>query len=277
MNAVKSLQKTVVLLAATALVPACLGGDEGEPAPAAPVSQPAALGNHPDAVATVTLGKGHTVDFFDFGTGVFITETAPAYTPSVLDKTSPEEKQNTLGLWAKLSGGAPAPEALQLALQRALNPANAARSQTPHGLSPQQGGVVLEPTVDVQEEGLLAAPNGCNNGCCDYEWLSTFSQCQVPYAFSWFLYNYGYSFANSGYDIKHFKGLVCAATGTSTWHVHIGSAGGDWTIAEAHYMTWQWNAFCAFGICSDFPATTSVNTSAAQHLHTYCGGWSTNL
>jgi len=119
-----------------------------------------------------------------------------------------------------------------------------------------------------------AAPQGCNNGCCDAQWLSTFHQCQTRGSYSWFLYNYTWSSANNT-NVEWYEGLVCSASGTSTYSVSIsGGGGGVWSVPQATYRTYWWlagttcNPFCG-------PAkknfTTSVNSSAAPRLHTYCG------
>jgi hypothetical protein len=192
----------------------------------------------------------------------------------LLDKTGERGTNNTLETWTKLSGGAPVPASLQAAHQRLLNRAQTSTPDQIRGIAPEQGGALLEPSApDIQEPGLLAAPNGCNNGCCDLQWLSTFSQCQNSLTYNWFAYNYGSSYANTGSDIKKFRGLVCAATGTSTWSVTIGPNHITQPVAEANVFTWGWDAYCAWWGCNDYPASTSVNTPTNQHLHTYCGGW----
>jgi hypothetical protein len=42
-----------------------------------------------------------------------------------------------------------------------------------------------------------AAPVGCNNGCCDYQWLATLTDCKKYWDFNWFNYNYDLSKVNT--------------------------------------------------------------------------------
>jgi hypothetical protein len=102
-------------------------------------------------------------------------------------------------------------------------------------------------------------------------------QCNIHGWINWFLFNFGWSYANSnGQDIKHYKGLVCAASGTSSWHWQVDSTPYNytWSVAENTFAVAYWDASCPLGGvfgCYDYPASSYVNSQAAQALHTYCG------
>jgi hypothetical protein len=225
-------------------------------------------------VASLRLGNGNEVHFYDFGTTALVTETGAAYTKPALDE--PEIPAGELvNLWRKLAPEQPAPEAL-IALQNRLvqanidNPASNARASRSDKPISETGGI---PSISSRIEPALRTLEGCNNGCCDREWLQTLSTCSYTgWSSRWFLFNYGYSYANRG-DIFNFRGLVCAATGTSSWSVHVGSYNKNFQVSEATYTTWSWTGgssiWCG-GMCGE-DMTSTVNTSSARHLHTYCG------
>lgn len=243
-----------------------------------PPSQ-AEIANDPSAtpvpVASLALPNGSNLEFFDFESGVLITESGLAGTPRGLtEMNSPHalEKQaafdDRLGaIWRGLANGKPVPKALLDIQERWRNPALRPQAPIKPVITKEAAGIPSAPqSREIPALGKTAAPNGCNNGCCDYEWLSTFHECKGGHDYSWFLYNYGYSYANID-DVDVFEGLVCAATGNSTWKVRMGDGkGGTWTITPAHYKTWWW----VYG-WFDEDLRSSVNTSTSQALHTYCG------
>jgi hypothetical protein len=96
--------------------------------------------------------------------------------------------------------------------------------------------------------------------------LATFDECKRSLDYGWFLYNYGYTYANVD-DVHVFEGMVCAASGNSQWKVRMGDGkGGTWTVIPAHYKTWWW----VWG-WFDEDLRSSVNSATSQALHTYCG------
>ena len=119
---------------------------------------------------------------------------------------------------------------------------------------------------------LPAAPVGCNNGCCDEAWLYTLAECyQANWNYYWFLYNYGWSTLTSTFDAE-VEGLVCSAQGTSTFSMNIGGSGGTWSVPEATYRWYHWTAGTDFwGGPIPKDTSSSVNSAASQHLHTFCG------
>ena len=290
------------LLAATllALASGCSAGAAGPDEPSNTVSAPGASGANdnaaaagekapgaaapqaPTPVASLTLENEHTVEFYDFKVGALIIESGVAYQQPVLQAGGIQSPERLVDTWLKISNGRPAPSALldlqtRLVTQgpqldQQLQVDAIASKSAALAREPDFGGI--QPRATQTTSSTLLAENVCNNGCCDYGWLSTFYECNNPHSYNWFLFNYGSTYSNSGGDIKHYSGMACAAVGTSTFRVDIGGRGGTWTVPEAHWKSYNWDAYCPWWGCYDDPAKTSVNTSTDQHLHTYCGGWS---
>lgn len=146
-------------------------------------------------------------------------------------------------------------------------------------LPPRQHGTVDDDPEDTtggadeRSEGNGAlVMSGCNNGCCDFDWLSTFWWCPAPWDFNWFLCNYGWSFAN-GNDEIFYDGFVCSAEGTSTYKVTVDGDGGIGSVPRATWKTYSWTAGWVpiFG-WDEEDVRSTANSSASPHLHTYCGG-----
>ena len=132
---------------------------------------------------------------------------------------------------------------------------------------PEVSGLEMVPS-DVPE-GTLAAPVGCNNGCCDYEWLKTFTACGGNgYDYNWFHYNYGWSSVKV-YDADTYLTFACAAIGSSQFKVSVeGGGGGSWTLAERQYRKLT---VIAPVCCNDPDISSKVNSSTTPALHTHCG------
>jgi hypothetical protein len=244
---------------------------------AAPVAEPPAVpepsaDETPAPLAKIDFVGGQAVEFYEIGGNAVVSETGAAGQSTVLGGM-PELRANRLvDLWRQLAPERAAPASL-VDLQARLLTAKAADVARPvrieKSVVPAYGGVELAeiaPPLDDTGE-TLAAPVGCNNGCCDYDWLKTFAACQSA-DYSWFLYNYGWSYGNVS-DAVLFNGMACAAQGNSTYKVSVeGGKGGTWTVLEAHYRTyWVLAPVC----CNDPDIKTSVNSSTNQHLHTHCG------
>jgi hypothetical protein len=270
--------KTRLLFAAgfALLAAACSTPEEGQSG-AGPKAIPEA--SSPDATpkpaATLDLPSGNTLEFYDFQSGALVVESGKAGVKAYLGSESPAEtlaKRSAdpglqlAALWNSASAGAPLPKALSLMQERWKNPP-AGKSVRP--AAPTLGAAGQPFTLPQAPKATLAkaaAPVGCNNGCCDYEWLATLGQCQgADWPISWFLFNYGYSYSNYE-DTEYVNGLVCAANGNSSWKMSVGGSGGTWTVTPAHYKTWRWLAGWF-----DEDMRSSVNSSASQALHTYCG------
>jgi hypothetical protein len=246
------------------------GGVVGAPTPEAP----------PTPVATLPLEGGSVLEFYDFGTGAVVSETGlagvkPRFNPQgALGSQGAADATQLVSIWESMASHRAVPQALIDLQQRlsTLPPEAVEAADVPLVVD---GKPLAERQPSPRGDDLLAAPSGCNNGCCDYEWLSTLPQCQGNGDYSWFLYNYGYSHANSG-SVGMYRGLVCSAEGTSTYRVAVTGGGGTWSIPEAYYRTYFWmagttcNPFCHYATKT---VSSSVNGSGDQHLHTYCGNF----
>lgn len=261
---------------AAMLVAAC---STEEPKEAAPLQPQLESRNNPSAtpkpVADITLPNGNKVEFYDFGHGVLVSETGEAGTTPVLDKAdataalgkNASGSEKLAALWRSVAPNEAVPGSLQAIRQRWTNmPAQPPAASRP-SLAPNFSGIPMGPGLRSSIPlGKAAAPVGCNNGCCDESWLRTLNYCSTHMDYSWFLFNYGYSYANSN-GIDYYRGLVCSASGTSSFRVSISDgSGGTWSVAQATYRTYYWIA----GVW-DRDMTSSVNSSGNQHLHTYCG------
>jgi hypothetical protein len=214
---------------------------------------------------TIALENGNVLEFYDLGRVALVSEygkayTAPAFQPDI------EKPQKLTEIWNKFSRGAPPPDKL-LALEARL----AEQSNTEPAAEPKSN---FRPEtgasgVELFASGPQRVQVGCNNGCCDYDWLyNTFTQCSVG---DWFLYNYGHTWADFN-NIYNLYSMVCSAEGTSTWYVHIqGSTPKTWSIAQGYYRTYSWSATFGFFGFNKKDFDSDVNSSSNMHLHTYCG------
>lgn len=266
----RGIWTTVTALLAVALFSACVGEVQDAPGGGETASE-GGDGDLTTPVATLTLGTGQKLEFFDAGKGALVSESGPAGLAPVWNRPGRIEVRQLLDIWGAASpAGLPAPGALRnlqarLMRQEALRPAvsnltasNLAATETPFDESP----VGLP-------DGTFAAPQGCSNGCCDFDWLSTFLECQGAGRadFSWFHFKAGTSFGK-GDDAFHFRAMACAAQGDSTWRVHIQSGGGGtWTIPEGHYRT----IGATGGLFDDPNVGSYVNQNLPPHMHSHCG------
>lgn len=213
-------------------------------------------------VASLKLRSGQVIDFYDYGSSALVVESGAAYmTPALPNTKESIPGDQIVNLWTLLAPETPVPAALA-DLQRRLASLPSYSEAAPAMPSLDTGGA----KSSISGSAVPNAPVGCNNGCCDFNWLSTLTECQGHYFYSWFLYNYGWSFANSSNDALY-QGLVCSAVGTSIFTVSVGGSGGTWSVPQATYRWFHWTAGS-----TRQSMTSSVNSSSAQHLHTYCGG-----
>lgn len=230
----------------------------------------------PTPIAKIDLKDDHAIEFYDFGDDVLISESGKAGTPlslnaenqpAALIKSGVATHEVLSRVWNSISPSTAVPKSLLDIQARWKASPPQARPQLLE-FSRNAAGLPFGQSLNgSQPLAKAAAPVGCNNGCCDAQWLNTLSQCSNSYDFDWFLYNYGYSYANSG-DVDYYTGMVCSAAGTSTYKVSISSgSGGTWSVPQATYRTYWWSA----GTWNK-SMTSSVNSSGNQHLHTYCGG-----
>lgn len=228
----------------------------------------------PVPIASLKLTSGHVVEFYDFGEAALIVESGAAYTSPTLDLVDTTPPDQLASIWTHLAPETPVPPALE-ALQRRLMslPVDAAATKVLPSSSIRGERATTAPArIGDPRTVLPSAPVGCNNGCCDSAWLSTLAECQGGgWNYSWFLYNYLWTFANTSNNITY-QGLVCSAQGTSTFSVNIGGSGGTWSVPEATFRWFHWVAgrdFFGFNIPKNM--SSSVNSSSNPHLHTYCG------
>jgi hypothetical protein len=260
----------------TLAVPAaygCGGADGAEVTPAASTDEvtapSAAPGKTP--VASLQLSNGHVVEFYDFERGAIISETGAVGTPPSFNRRGPIRGNELRDIWVSLAPGEPVPKALtDLQEKLGKTPQNPQPAPDPR---PASGGEVLPEKPAAVPDGTLAVPTGCNNGCCDWDWLSTFWQCQNPFDYNWFQFNYGWSWTESD-DVFAFAGMACSAEGTSTYSVLVSGGGGTWSVPQQTYRTSSWVApwWPIFGFQTE-RLRSRVNSSSNQHLHTHCGGF----
>ena len=268
----KNQSNWVMVLAFGALNAGCAAEDANNASEndALPTAQSAVTANEKRIVpsAKLTRNDGHIIEFYDFGNGVMVGEEGLAGSSPVLPDSADTD---LVELWNQLvTNGEPAPEAIfnleakrQQLLRRSGRTASKAITQR-EATSNEFGGTSLSSDATTSAARVL---QGCNNGCCDYDWLSTkFLGCMGLGDLQWFLFNYGSTYANAN-DAAHFTGTVCAATGTSTWTFRMDEQFTR-SIAEGHYYSYRYTTDAWF----DNPdVRSSVNTAQNPHLHSYCG------
>jgi hypothetical protein len=224
----------------------------------------------PEPVAKTTLDNGNTLEIYDYGYGALVTETGQAYVTPML-KPSRGPGADVIEVWQSVTGKAPPAELLELRERLADVPEHLVPPQGEEeraARTARAGGELLRGTR-------LMAPVGCDNGCCDYEWLSSLDWCQGDGTdYDWILFNYGASWFYPD-EISYYAGLVCAATGNSQFDAHLSSgAGGSWSIAQGYYKTYEWIAGWSLWTCAGWcgkDLDSWVNSVSNQRLHTYCG------
>jgi hypothetical protein len=263
-NTMLSKSVRLALLLATATATACNGDG----------NDPGGPDNTPAPIASLHLDNGNEINFYDFGVGALVTEMGAAYTPPALDGTDVPAGE-LVNTWKRLAPKTPVPNGLVELQDRLLQTSanNSAAAPAVSAKAARMGQAGGDTTASSQPLGnVLRTLVGCNNGCCDEAWLRTLYPCSSTWDWEWFLFNYLDSYANHD-DIYAYRGLVCAATGTSKWTINVGGTHGPFQVQEAHYLQWNWTAgrsiWCG-GFCGEDMHST-VNSQSDQHLHTYCG------
>ena len=299
-----SSKATVVFTSALALA-GCVGSGDGvegvgeNAAPvavaAAQVAQPA-FGQEdahapPPPIASIRLQNGNVVEFYDFGSGVLMSELGKAYTPPATERIPREKRRNLVEIWEHLAPSAPVPASLVAAQARSERTAPnstemiAAAPQVQLVQSgpsadpiPQAGAEHVGSTDGGEADGQGDSPGSCGNGCCDATWLhSNFAACHEG-EWNWFLFDYGWSWADTGSDVYLGAFMACAATGMSHYKIHIYNEGWwSWWLPQQYYQTFQWLAdsyFCIPEIScfDDQRITAEVNIDYYYNRHTQCGG-----
>lgn len=246
------------MFATAASFAGCVASDETSSDPAV---------DEPTPVATLKLANGHVVEFYDWGGAGLIAETGAAYTSPAISSAGPTPAGQMSDLWSRLAPGTPVPPALA-DLQHRLT-SSSVESAAPEVVSasdPAGGRPGAARTV------VPAVLEGCNNGCCDRDWLNTLAECQgANWTRQWFNFNDDFSTVSFG-NVGIFQGLVCAAQGTSTFSVNLGGSGGTWSVPEATYRWFHWTGGTDFfGGRITQTLSSAVNSQSNEHIHTYCG------
>ena len=244
---------------------------------------------------SIALQNGNTVDIYNFHKAALVLERGEAYTaPRVPALAGSMRADRLVELFHSLRPDLPVPAGL-VDLQRELTTARgpaptqeAARKLTAEAQALSQaalvapGGVSGGGQVAHTRDGIGVQTNsliGCNNGCCDTDWtrntLCSDYTAKFGWDYTWYLFNYGWSYANSSSN-WYYGGTMCSATGTSTFRVSVGDGdGGTWSVLQQHYLLWWWAAGTDYwGNFNMEPVSSSVNSSTDSHLHMYCGGFS---
>ena len=253
-------------VAAFAIFPACDGTPIDEPSTAPTTS----ADETPVALASLTLSTGQVIELFDLDGQAVVSESGEAGQPVVLDKMGEWRGNRLVNLWRSLAPDRAVPTAVASMQERLLRGDGPDLARAPKvRVAPEITGLEVDQVPAETPEGTLAAPVGCNNGCCDYEWLATFAACAGSgYDYQWFHYNYGWSSVKV-YDASVYRTFACAAIGSSKFQVSVeGGGGGSWTLPERSYRTVRVvGPVC----CNDPDISSKVNSQAAPALHTHCG------
>lgn len=291
---------TVVFASALALV-GCVGstdGVEGVGENAAPAQSPAfdskaeqVFGQEdsqtpPPPIASITLQNGNVVEFYDFGSGVLMSEIGKAYSPPATETIPPEKKRNLIEIWKHLAPNEPVPTSLLAA--RARSERIAPNSSEMIVAAPQSGPNTnpipvtgtksnAGSTGGAEADGQGDSPGSCGNGCCDATWLHNYFTACNSGEWNWFLFDYGWSWADTYSEVYLGSFMACAATGWSQYKIYIWSEGTwSWWIPQQYYQTFQWiaDSYACFPewICYDSQRVKAeVNYGVPHNRHTQCG------
>lgn len=245
----------------------------------------------PPPIASIALENGNVVEFYDFGSGVLMSETGKAYSPPATEGIPREKRRNVIDIWEHLAPNQPVPASLVAARTSSerIAPSSSELTVAAPGVQPIQSGPSTNPiptastkshagsTDGAEFEGQGDSPGSCGNGCCDATWLhNSFYACNSG-EWNWFLFDYGWSWADTGSDVYLGYFMACAATGWSYYQIHIYNEGWwDWWVPQQTYRTFQWIAdmyFCIPEITcyDDQRITAAVNINQQHNRHTQCG------
>ena len=250
----------------------CLACDREEvPSPAAPSSATPSNGKQKQLVPVLSqaLGNGNVLEFFDLGDAALVSESGKAGGTTPADHGENHNVDQLLNVWQTALPGRPIPQILHDLQERLIK--HSGFSQAVPDLKITKdfvGGEPFTPASGGPGPGAPLAKQSpiCNNGCCDFNWVSRVPQCTDYNYFHWFLFNYGWSIINRNYLLFAWT-YVCSSIGTSYYTLDFMGKGGILPVPEGGYRT--------FEIYADWPRrynmTSSVNSESNQHMHTYCG------
>lgn len=234
-----------------------------------------------EPVARLPLKNGNVLEFYEFQRGAILSEVGRAYSDQLFDGRG-KDARDLVETWRSLRPDLDVPPAL-IRLQERLTTPSESHATIMSASDSGRGGQRAPERASTTEgraggsrpaTGDVTAMSGCGNGCCDYSWLSQQYECYAQSDAEWFLFQYGYSIINYN-QIQIYKGMVCAATGTSTYSIQMSNGtGGTWSVLQGWYRTYSWYAaydwaWC-WGPCGE-NMTSSVNNSWTWRDHTYCG------
>jgi hypothetical protein len=234
--------------------------------------------DHPAPSFRLAVDANTTVELYEFSSGVLVREEGKAgVSQPVLSRYQDlVQSRRVVDLFRAIKPDSSVPSEL-VALEARLNslhagsPPKVGITRTP---SAEADGLAAEDTASAAAKSAGVRPdNVCNNGCCDWSWLQNNLCTNLSgWPYTWFLFNYGYDYANSN-SMDAYGGHVCSAIGTSTFGVSItDGSGGTWSVPQGNYISYGWLAGCYFLNCPSYQAiSTSVNSQYNQHTHTYCG------
>jgi hypothetical protein len=303
-----TVTKRCAILCACYLAPglcACSASD-GAPAPGgAPkggsvaASSSPAHGEHPNAVATVTLSNGNILEFYDFPEGLLVSEYGEAVTgpltPTRSDLLSSSRfvdlvsflrpdlsvPEAVVALEAKYSGAPPQRKttAGEVKLTVQATGVGAAGGSVDAGSKPVGGtsGVSSGAARSYSGGGrALTADSVCSNICCDRNWtLNTLCNPNIAGAnYTWYNFEYGWSWANRNHAYQYW-GAACAGIGQSRFSISISDgSNGSWAVDPGYYRWYYWYmGNCGQTYCLEPSISSTVNDQTHQAVHTYCGGF----
>lgn len=192
----------------------------------------------PPVLASAILANGNTVVFYDAKSGVLIAEQGSAYTPPITPEVTRAHVGDLPGTWKALLPTKSVPQAL---IDAQATMAQSQPSQLPPTGSANSSRATGTTGVLGKKTGPVAnALYGCNNGCCDPDWLVN-DMCWTG-DWSWFYFNSPWSWTDSGDDTWTTRSLVCAAIGWSHLKIQVGGDNWAWWVPEGNYQSHAWYA-----------------------------------
>jgi hypothetical protein len=173
-----------------------------------------------------------------------------------------------IGTWDHFAKGASVPTALRELSDRLIAAAPDGAMSAEVTTEP----VSLEKPVSTAPTSVEKTPVGCNNGCCDRDYLEGALGCGDPMGAGYNWYLPGINSCTYNPKVTFYYGVVCAAVGTTTFKVNVGGKGGTWPVYEANWASYRWvasyNFFTGYHRETVFTTTTGADGSTS---HAYCG------
>lgn len=198
------------------------------------------------------------------------SQNREAYTPPITPEVTRAHVGDLPGTWKALLPTKSVPQAL---IDAQATMAQSQPSQLPPTGSANSSRATGTTGVLGKKTGPVAnALYGCNNGCCDPDWLVN-DMCWTG-DWSWFYFNSPWSWTDSGDDTWTTRSLVCAAIGWSHLKIQVGGDNWAWWVPEGNYQSHAWYAGITwYGAWDSQHATSRVNMDStdAKNTNTHCG------